>query len=346
MPLLVFITDMAVGGRQRFCFTLLNELAKQGVDCELYISYGGGQYLEKLDPKIKLYIAGGAIRKSIRRAHHFVGRHPNAACLCLSTEITCVLLFLKRLGIIKNPIYHRESMDVSECGLGWRWLIKLLYPRLSGLIATSQFTIDSFSRYYHLCQPVAIIRNPCLFDLESGSAKVLQKKLLSVGRLDPIKGLDRLLEAAKRHGRGWKLEIWGDGELMSELRTLKHDMELDETVKLCGYTNDVQSIYQSGGILVVSSYHEGLPNVIIEGICCGCRVIVPECLYASVELLGELGLTIGVVHDNFEENLFTTADAVFASPETIWSDARTKLSNMTNVSNVAKRYINFIREFK
>ena len=99
-----------------------------------------------------------------------------------------------------------------------------------------------------------------------------------VGRLDDKeKGILNFLESLKLINISINVIIIGDGEerggVMSEMQLLKSIFKLDityidwiENEILSNYLNDIK-------ILVVPSYKEGLPNIVLESIACGCVVL-------------------------------------------------------------------------
>ncbi len=345
--MLVFITDLVLGGRQTFCRTLVNTLVGQGEKIRLYVSYQDGA--EDV-PNAEIVFGGGSICRHIWRLFRFVRRHPDEVCLTLSSEITIVMRMLKMLRLITNPIVHRESMDASGLTGKWLWLVKIFYPGLNGMIVTSRFAAEVFSHYYRVRYPVAVIHNPCKFaedgsDLDS--MRIVSDscvRLVAVGRLDPVKGFDRLVRAVVNINMSYSLEIWGDGAERQSLEREIAALNLASQVKLCGRANDVANVYCSSDLLVVSSYHEGLPNVLIEAILCGCRVVVPENLPASVELLGDIGIDGCTVYGDFESNLAVTINDVLAQSGDLWIRAQQKLASLVKSDVIACRYLDFIKE--
>ena len=343
---LVFITDMASGGRQTFCLTLLNEWVRMGIGCSLYVSYGGGANLARLNERIDVFVAENAVSRSLHKMKRFADRFSDAPCLSLSTEMTIVLCFLKKLGLIRNPVYHRESMDPAGMSFKWRMLIRLFFSSLSGMVVSSRFAGNVYAGYYKVRHSVAVIRNPCRFAEHSHGTKLAPDLLLSVGRLDLVKGHDRLLRALAEFGNGYKLQIWGEGDARSSVQKCIDGLNLGEKVSLCGHTDNVESIYQTGGIVVFSSYHEGLPNAAIEALLCGCRVVVPECLYGAAELFVEIGLADCIVKGRYEDALFPTISLVAGLDESVFSSARARLVELTRSVTVATAIFRFISNSK
>jgi glycosyltransferase involved in cell wall biosynthesis len=60
------------------------------------------------------------------------------------------------------------------------------------------------------------------------------------------------------------LLIVGEGEEMQNLRDLIADRRLNDRVHLLGYRADVPNIYEALDVFALSSYREGLPNVLLE----------------------------------------------------------------------------------
>ena len=235
--------------------------------------------------------------------------------------------------------------DAAGFSFKWRTLAKMFFPALSGMIVTSRAMADAYAKYYCIKHPVTVIRNPCRFsDATAVSPGEMNPSLLlAVGRLDPVKGFDRLLQSFARNGTGYRLEIWGDGEIKNELARQISELGITGRAILRGHSDDVLSVYRTGGILVMSSYHEGLPNALIEGIACGCRAVIPECLSGAAELMEEIGVGACIVRGDFESNLFPTIERVKAQSAEVWEAARRKLIGLTRTESAAKRISDFIQ---
>lgn len=343
--MLVFITDLVIGGRQTFCLTLVNELARTGHNVGLYVSYGGGENLRRVDGRVKVKVAGKGVRKSLWEIYKFVKTNSGQHCLSLCTEITYALCLLKRLGLISNPIFHRESVDVEGANAFDRFCIRCCYPVLSGMIVTSRHTARGYLKYYKVLHPVAVVRSPCRFAENRISHELRDETLVvAVGRLDSVKGFDRLIDAFRMFPTPYKLEIWGEGEQRSVLQNKIDELGLVGRVKLCGHTDDVAAVYSRGSILVVASYSEGLPNVLLEALACGCRAVVPSGLYGSVELLQDLHLDGCFVEGDFSRNLLRVVETVKRQPDKMWNAGFSKLKEMTGVRTVVRTIAEFVGE--
>jgi glycosyltransferase involved in cell wall biosynthesis len=101
--------------------------------------------------------------------------------------------------------------------------------------------------------------------------------LICVARLSPQKGIALLIDAAaivaKSHA--FHLSIIGDGPMRSELEAQIEALDLQDVVTLCGW-RDPQNVWREmlrARALVLSSFAEGLPVVIMEALALGRPVI-------------------------------------------------------------------------
>lgn len=98
------------------------------------------------------------------------------------------------------------------------------------------------------------------------------KTILFVGRLQFEKNIPMLIGAFKIiHSKypDWKLELWGSGPLENELHALIRKEQLLQSVHLRGRTNQMGHIYEKSSILVLPSFYEGFPLVLIEAMGAG-----------------------------------------------------------------------------
>lgn len=103
-------------------------------------------------------------------------------------------------------------------------------------------------------------------------------RLISVGSLVERKGVSLLLEAcAKLKSRDlfFNLKIVGDGPLRESLENQARELDLAEVVTFLGNQNEagVSQAFLDSDVLVLSSYSEGFPRVIIEAFAHGVAVI-------------------------------------------------------------------------
>ncbi len=95
-------------------------------------------------------------------------------------------------------------------------------------------------------------------------------RMLSVGRLDPEKNpllLADVLAQAVRVDDRWRLEVCGDGSLMTELARRLEDLGVADRALLHGYVpidDGLWALYRRSHALVHISLTEGVPQVLLE----------------------------------------------------------------------------------
>jgi glycosyltransferase involved in cell wall biosynthesis len=106
-------------------------------------------------------------------------------------------------------------------------------------------------------------------------------RLLYFGRLDPIKGLENLLEACasawREHGVQLRLEVAGDGEAryVSALRQRIADLKIANVVSMNGWADSGEQakLFAETDVLTVPSYKESFAMVVAEALSYGVPVI-------------------------------------------------------------------------
>ena len=127
-----------------------------------------------------------------------------------------------------------------------------------------------------------IVYIPSLYiDLDVFRPMGLEKEydLIFVGRLEPNKGVDLFLNAArilKIQNSKFKILIIGDGPLSAGLKFKVKSLKLEDDVIFYGRAKDSREIAElmnKSKILVMPSYNEGGPRVVLEAMACGVPVL-------------------------------------------------------------------------
>lgn len=111
-------------------------------------------------------------------------------------------------------------------------------------------------------------------------------KIIYIARLSKRQKQQHLLIQAfsllKNDFKNWQVELWGptaDENYDKELIKLISDNKLDENVKLCGTTNEVDKAMKTADIFAYTSLYEGFGIALAEAMSIGLPVIgIKECL--------------------------------------------------------------------
>lgn len=111
--------------------------------------------------------------------------------------------------------------------------------------------------------------------------------LIAAGRLAPWKGFGDLINAIVlvRARRPVRLLILGDGPLRSELQSQIDVLGLTYYVQLVGYVENPLKYFSRADVFILSSHVEGLPNVLVEAMMCGCTPVATDCPTGPREVL-------------------------------------------------------------
>lgn len=111
--------------------------------------------------------------------------------------------------------------------------------------------------------------------------------VVAAGRLAPWKGFADLIDAIAfvcAH-RQVRLLILGDGPLRADLQRRISGYGLEHAVQLQGYVQNPLKYFSRADIFALSSHVEGLPNVLVEGMMCGCTPVATDCPTGPREVL-------------------------------------------------------------
>lgn len=103
--------------------------------------------------------------------------------------------------------------------------------------------------------------------------------ILCVSRLEPVKNLPMLIEAARilqERDVHFQLRIAGEGPQRAELEARVAAAGLGERVELLGYRTDVPKLIAEADVCTLVSVKEGLPRAIIEAGACARPVVATD----------------------------------------------------------------------
>lgn len=125
--------------------------------------------------------------------------------------------------------------------------------------------------------------------------------VLAAGRLAPEKDFATLLRAFARvrAKRPLRLVILGEGRERPRLTPLAEALGVNADVAMPGTVANPFAFMRRASAFVLSSRHEGLGNVLIEALACGCPVASTDCAAGPAEILdhGRFGPLVPVGDD-------------------------------------------------
>ncbi len=154
------------------------------------------------------------------------------------------------------------------------------YGGASVVMPVSAALLDGINRY-DLFPRYQIVPNAVdteLFRPPTTAPRGRKARILFVGGMVPVKGVEGLLRAAARlqkQRRDWELELVGDGPQRQIYTELAQELGLAGRVRFVGALSkpEVAQRMQGADFLVLPSLWENLPCVALEAGCCGLPVV-------------------------------------------------------------------------
>jgi D-inositol-3-phosphate glycosyltransferase len=242
-------------------------------------------HLDEFVAGVEAFRRAEGLEYDIIHAHYWLS---GVAGLALRDEWGAPLVqMFHTLGRLKNTVAQRADEVEPELRIGEESRIVAAADRI---VAASVVERAHLVWYYGaLAERVDVI--PCGVDTDMfqpmarATAKDLlelgpEPLLLYVGRLQPIKGLETLLEAMRRLPHATLLIIGGDQDEPENghglhLRERVAALGLDRRVRFLGAQPQrrLRLFYAAADATVMPSYYESFGMVALEAMACGCPVV-------------------------------------------------------------------------
>lgn len=228
-------------------------------------------------------------------------------------------------GNCKDKIHWLHyNYSIANCNAKYDRLFKKVLPKFNKIIAVSKGVMDDFNNIYHLENITSVIGNY----VDTSKIKKMVKgnkhnkkdiEFISVGRLHPMKGYDRLIEVVIRLKKENLLDnvifkIYGDGPMMRILNDKIKESKIDDYFKLMGYTDNPYKYINNSDMFILPSVYEPFGIVIVEAM----TLRVPV-LATNNSATGELIKNDynGLIVDNSVEGLYNGLKKVIINREII-----------------------------
>lgn len=289
-----FIYHLRSGGAERVTTTLANNFAQQGANVKIYTVAKEPSFypLEKSVRHIGfglkysgVFNKANALNNVYQLYKHLKADRPDVFVSFIDINNLIAITVCK---ILKIPVIISERSNPEKYNHGKiiKLGFKILYKR-ANLIALQTKAVEASFRRLKISLPkIAVLPNPIAYSFLKQLPDNKENIILSVGRLSVEKGHDLLLEALVGLDlTGWQVKIVGDGPLLHQYQKFIEENSLANYVTLEGRKTNVIDYYDQAKILVLPSRFEGFPNVVIEAMARGCKVIATDCEYGPSEII-------------------------------------------------------------
>ena len=189
------------------------------------------------------------------------------------------------------------------------FLYKRIYKNFDLIIAQAKFMRDDLVENFGIkSSKMVVIYNPVDSENVMKKSKELDValpekfNLLAVGKLNPQKGFDMLLNIVSKLDDSYHLTILGEGKDKQELESQIATLGLEDRVSMVGFCDNPYTYMGKADLFVLSSRFEGLPNVVLEANSCGLPVVAFDSAGGTGEIIndGENGFLV----EAFDEDMY------------------------------------------
>jgi glycosyltransferase involved in cell wall biosynthesis len=298
----LMISDLEHGGAQRQVVALANGLMLSGVQVDVvslsdYVPLADG--LKDADCRLHVMTRRWKLDASIVwRVGRWLRRHqPDVVhSFLFDAEMIARLTATREGGTVVIGSERNADYPISRWRLG---MLRATRGRLDAMIANShagrRFQMERFGV---AGERVHVVPNGV--DTERFAPRPVDEVREQLGlRADtPVVGMFASFKAQKNHPMFFRMArrvrerhpearflcvgaelhtaFGGSDAYPEQMRRAMMEMDLDEAVLLLGRQDAVERLYNACDVSVLTSHHEGTPNVVLEAMACGVPVVVTD----------------------------------------------------------------------
>ena len=233
--------------------------------------------------------------------------NPDVVIICnFAFDFYFIPYILPKTTKIKE--FHSSRYFEAQLRSQNKSILKKIYFKLNDYIESKYHylaLLTSDEKQYYKSNNTFIVPNPLIY-FPDVYAPLTNKKVISAGRIAPVKGFEKLIKSweliAKQYP-DWILEIYGEGEInyVMKLQKLINELHLQNKVVLCGATNNMEEKMLNASIYAMSSLTECFPLVLLESLSCGLPVVSFNCPYGPRNIVIDKQDGILVENGNIED---------------------------------------------
>lgn len=335
--ILFLIRDLGHGGAEKVLINLVNHMDRDKFDITVMTLFNEGVNKQYLAPHIKYKTC---FKKSFPANSHFLKLfspaflHKNFIKESYDIEIAylegpsarvisgCADKKTKLISWI-----HCTQKTETDISVGFRNFneVKDLYKKFNKVVFVSESTEKAFKHLIPFVNSQVIYNTNNSDEIKKKSYEIpdvffddTKINIISMGRLIPVKGFDRLINIHSRlisDGYSIHTYILGDGSdnNKSELKKMVNTLNISDSFTFLGYQTNPYKYVTKADLFVCSSHSEGFSTAATEALIVGTPVCTVE-VSGMKEMIGKNN-EYGIVTENNEEALYQGIKSLLDSPE-------------------------------
>ena len=180
-----------------------------------------------------------------------------------------------------------EHINYSACPKVYRLVRRVAYKRLDKVVL---LTNEDMKKYSFLKKNIPVVIPNIRSFYPKCAAKLENKRIISIGRLNSQKGYDILMNFADclyKKIPNWKIEIFGEGEMRDDLLTTIKNKGLEKFITIHSPKNNIMEELLESSIYLMTSRNEGLPMVLLEAQACGLPIVSYDCPEGPKDIISD-----------------------------------------------------------
>ncbi|MBI3770065.1 MAG: glycosyltransferase [Deltaproteobacteria bacterium] len=289
------------GGAERVIVTLLHHLDRDRFEPHLVLVEGTGPYFAHLPRDVPVHVlAAPRLRRAMLDMVRVIRRVRPTIVVSTQGYMNLALLglrpFFPRARLIVREVIGERYLENSRFrALFYRVYLRLVRRADRIVVQSDAVRCEMEARLAVAPGRVVRVYNPVDTARIDTAARVApplhdsgRPHVVAAGRLDHQKGFDLLLEAfqgvVRILGRG-TLTILGDGPDRATLEARAAELGIASAVRFAGFQENPFAYFAAADLFVLSSRYEGLPNVVLEALACGCPAVAFDCPHGVREIV-------------------------------------------------------------
>ncbi len=312
-----FVPSMHVGGAERMTLNLVRGLCRRGIRTDLVLASTEGELMGLVPEEARVIDLGvKRMRHAIRPLARYLRRERPRGVIARMSHTNLAATAARAISGVETRLVVVEANNLSEemshgaVSKVRRRMMRWAYPRADVIVGVSEGVASDLEQHLQFAPgTVRTVYNPVFDDaLLRRAAETPDHRwfknaggppnIVAVGRLAGQKDYGTLLDAFAllRRERHARLVILGEGNERPKLEAKLARLGLGDDVSLPGFADNPYAFMSRAAVLAQSSRFEGLPNVLIEALACGCPVVATDCPSGPAEILdhGKYGVLVPI----------------------------------------------------
>lgn len=347
--ILIRIGSLRHGGAEKVLVTFLKNIPKDKYEVDLLLNLYSGKYLSEIPDWINIFylnkgemITTNRVQDIPKKAYRvlyqkLLKKHPkllyNYILKGKKYDIEFAAIHGMRDEILNSPIksskkiiwIHNDLRKTEFHNYTDKEIRKFFgYDKIMVISEQIQKDFESVSKNETEKNTIVRIYNPLdtkeilkksTLQIINHEKKNSEPLFISVGTVFPQKGFDRLLKVHKKlleEGFQHKVLIIGNGYDFENIKRLRTELGVDETVNMLGFTDNPYPYFKEADFYVLSSRYEGFPTVLFEAITLKKNIIATE--VSGVNEMLENG-KLGLIIENSEQGIYDGMKKALMQPE-------------------------------